>query len=110
MSWTVKAEHQIRFIYEAGMDTILTNKDLGAHPEVERIRHMEISNEEKIRLLKEKEGTILRDVVNEKFSAVSEYAEKSQASKMWSDGFGEPDSSIDWQDVLGMGAAVEVEE
>lgn len=102
MSWTLKAAREIRFSFNCSMSIWVSKKDLEAHPEVERIRHMDISNEEKLRLFKEKEQDILRDIVGQKFSAISRYSEESQSSKMDVDGFGDPDGSVDWQDVLGL--------
>lgn len=102
MSWVIKSASEVRFSFEAGMNLWVSKKDLEKHPEVNRIKAMEISNEEKLRLLAEKEREIIMDAAEEKFKAISNYAEQSQASEILVDSVGEPEGRVDWEEVLGL--------
>jgi len=101
MSWVKAAAGEIRYDFDGRMQIFISKKDLELHPEVERIRRMEISNEEKVRLLTEKEKDILDDVLSEKYSAVAKYAE-SQGSKIDRGEYGTPEGTVDWNEVLGL--------
>jgi hypothetical protein len=106
MSWTIKSARQIVFRANAYVRTWVDVSDIEYHSEVEKIKKMNVTTEEKIAILKEREKDILNNVVMKKWMAVEEYAESSQDTKIDIE-LGDSEGSIDWAQILGVGAEEE---
>lgn len=109
MSWVIKSASEIRFSFQPNMNLWISLRDIENNGEVNRIKSMpEVSNEEKLRLLQEKEREIIMKVAEEKFKAISNYAQQSQSSELEVvDAIGDPEGRIDWDEVLGLSNNIE---
>lgn len=101
-AWVVKvksAKAPIIFDGDARIRIFVNDTDIRDHSKVMEIDRMEISGQEKLRILQEKEKEIINDIATEKYIAASKYAETSQGVKIDAE-LGAPQGTVDWNDIL----------
>ena len=101
MPWIKRAAEGVSFSFNLVATLNLQPADYRFNADVEKILRMPVSDEEKLRQLKEQEATILQSVAEDKAKALINYANESLHIQMEVRGHDSPKGTVNWNEIIG---------
>ena len=111
MSWILKSAENVSFSFNLIATLNLQPDDYRFNASVEKIMRMPVSDEEKLRQLKEQESAILQSVAEDKAKALINYANESLHIQVEVRGHDSaPKGTVNWSEIIGITTNKPVEE
>ena len=111
MSWILKSAENVSFSFNLIATLNLQPDDYRFNASVEKIMRMPVSDEEKLRQLKEQESAILQSVAEDKAKALINYANETLHIQVEVRGHDSaPKGTVNWSEIIGITTNKPVEE